>query len=1054
MNQKEIFLKIYNGLNEQQKLAVDSLEGPVMVIAGPGTGKTQILSARIGKILLETDSRPENILCLTYTESGALAMRKRLQSFIGPDAYKVGIYTFHGFCNEVIQQNLSLFQKTDLDPISDLERIELFRQLIDQFPKGHPLKRYKGDVYYEMKPLKNLFSDMKKEGWTVAFVNQRIDAYIASLPGRPKYTAKKAAGNFKKGDLRTDWIDEEVAKMEKLRAAVNEYDRFQALMESRNRYDFDDMINWVIRAFEENESLLRRYQEQYLYVLVDEYQDTSGTQNRLVQLLINFWEKPNVFVVGDDDQSIFRFQGANVENMHALANTYQKDLVTVVLTDNYRSVPAVLDLSRNLIERNEQRLVRKMEGLTKNLVAANEKINRLAHTPEIKEYETQRQEMIDLVVQVEGLLQAGVDPARIGIIYRENKWGEDLAQYFQIRNIPVYSRRSVNALELPLIQKIITLLSWLNSEMEIPNSGDELLFEILHYDWFHVPPIEIARLAVEVADRQFSETNKTSIRKLLHEKSNEPARELFSRSIHPGLQQAHKILEQLLADVTNTTLQTLIERIIRKTGLLDQVMKSDEKLWMIQVLGGFFDFVKEETRRNPLMDLREFLNIVELMQKEKISLPLIQVNGREKAVNLLTVHGSKGLEFEWVFFAGCNANYWEQKRKNNSNYKFPDTIIPTMAHADDHDALEELRRIFFVAITRAEQHLILSYSRFRNDGKEMEASRFIGEIQEDQDISAEKIFISPERIAEFQLLEIQGNQAPEIEKVEEEFVERLLERFVMNVSALNNYLNCPLEFYFRTLLRIPSPKNEYTEFGSAVHYALQELFKGMQDRNNVFPAVQEFLSWFDYHMKRHRESFTREQFERRMEYGHQILPEYYEENVKSWNKIVSTEKNIKNVVIQGVPLKGKIDKLEFDGSRVNIVDYKTGDPKNANEKMKRPSEKNPLGGDYWRQAVFYKILVDQYDRKVWKALSAAFDFIEPDKNKKYRKETLLFSQEDVSLVTEQIVDAWNKIQQHDFYVGCGKPDCHWCHFVKTNQLAIDLHEVDEENQDQPDLRDY
>jgi len=377
-----------------------------------------------------------------------------------------------------------------------------------------------------------------------------------------------------------------------------------------------------------------------------------------------------------------------------------------------------------------------------------------------------------------------------------------------------------------------------------------------------------------------------------------------------------------------------------------------------------------------------------------------------------------------------------------------------MAHADDHDALEELRRIFFVAITRAEQHLILSYSRFRNDGKEMEASRFIGEIQEDQDISAEKIFISPERIAEFQLLEIQGNQAPEIEKVEEEFVERLLERFVMNVSALNNYLNCPLEFYFRTLLRIPSPKNEYTEFGSAVHYALQELFKGMQDRNNVFPAVQEFLSWFDYHMKRHRESFTREQFERRMEYGHQILPEYYEENVKSWNKIVSTEKNIKNVVIQGVPLKGKIDKLEFDGSRVNIVDYKTGDPKNANEKMKRPSEKNPLGGDYWRQAVFYKILVDQYDRKVWKALSAAFDFIEPDKNKKYRKETLLFSQEDVSLVTEQIVDAWNKIQQHDFYVGCGKPDCHWCHFVKTNQLAIDLHEVDEENQDQPDLRDY
>ncbi|MFI5153888.1 MAG: ATP-dependent helicase [Chitinophagales bacterium] len=1054
MNQKEIFQNIYNGLNEQQKLAVDSLEGPVMVIAGPGTGKTQILSARIGKILLETDSRPENILCLTYTESGALAMRKRLQFFIGPDAYKVGIYTFHAFCNEVIQQNLSLFQKSDLDPISELERIELFKELIDSFPKGHPLKRYRGDVYYETKPLKKLFSDMKKEGWTVEFINQKIGEYITSLPGRPEFIAKKSVGDFKKGDLRTDWIDQEVASMEKLRAAVNEFDRFQALMEARNRYDFDDMINWLIRAFEENESLLRRYQEQYLYILVDEFQDTSGTQNRLVQLLINFWEKPNVFVVGDDDQSIFRFQGANVENMHALANTYRKDLLTVVLTDNYRSVPSVLELSRNLINRNEQRLVKKMKGLSKDLVSANEKINRLTHTPEVKEYETQRQEMIDLVVQVERLLSDGIDPARIGIIYGQNKWGEELAQYFQIRNIPVYSKRNVNALDLPLIQKIITMLDWLNSELEIPDSGDELLFELLHFDWFQIPPMEIARLAVEVAERQFSATNKTSIRKLLHEKSNEPARELFSRSIHPGLQNASRILEQLLSDLPNTTLQSLLERIIRKTGLLNQVMKSEEKIWMIQILGAFFDFVKEETRRNPLMRVKDLLNILELMQKENIPLPLIQVNGREKAVNLMTVHGSKGLEFEWVFFAGCNANYWEKKKKVNQNYKLPDTLIPTLAYADDQDEDEELRRLFFVAITRAEQHLIFSYSRFRNDGKEMEPSMFIAEILKDQEIPVEKVFVSPELVAEFQLLGMQGIQAPEIEKGEEEFVERLLEKFVMNVSALNNYLKCPLEFYFKNLLRIPSPKNEYTEFGSAVHHALNELFKGMQENNSVFPGVEEFLGWFDWHMKRHRESFTKEQFARRMEYGHKILPAYYEKNVRRWNKIVSTERSIRNVVLEGVPLKGKIDKLEFDGNKVNIVDYKTGDPEKANAKLKGPNEKDPVGGDYWRQAVFYKILVDQYDRKGWQALSAEFDFVEPDRNNQYLKKSLNISSQDIFAVTLQITNAWKKIQLHDFYTGCGKPDCHWCHFVKTNQLAIDLHELDEENQDQPDLRDY
>src|SRR5574339_794457 len=127
-------------------------------------------------------------------------------------------------------------------------------------------------------------------------------------------------------------------------------------MRKKNRYDFDDMINWVIKAFEEDKNLLARYQEQFLYILVDEYQDTSGTQNRLVELLISYWDKPNVFVVGDDDQSIFRFQGANVENMLQFAESYQQDLLTVVLTDNYRSTQPILDISKTLIDRNEERL--------------------------------------------------------------------------------------------------------------------------------------------------------------------------------------------------------------------------------------------------------------------------------------------------------------------------------------------------------------------------------------------------------------------------------------------------------------------------------------------------------------------------------------------------------------------------------------------------------------------------------------------------------------------------------------------------------------------------
>ena len=197
--QLEKFNKEYNRLNPQQKKAVDTIEGPVMVIAGPGTGKTQILSARIGKILLDTDTQPQNILCLTYTDAGVIAMRKRILEFIGADAYKVNIYTFHAFCNDVIQDNLNLFEKTALDPVSDLQRIDLFKQLIDSFPKNHPLKRYRGDVYYEINNLQSLFSTMKREGWSPEFIDERIEAYISSLRDREEYIANVQRKILRKG---------------------------------------------------------------------------------------------------------------------------------------------------------------------------------------------------------------------------------------------------------------------------------------------------------------------------------------------------------------------------------------------------------------------------------------------------------------------------------------------------------------------------------------------------------------------------------------------------------------------------------------------------------------------------------------------------------------------------------------------------------------------------------------------------------------------------------------------------------------------------------------
>jgi DNA helicase II / ATP-dependent DNA helicase PcrA len=1034
------FTDEYQKLNPQQQKAVDTIEGPVMVIAGPGTGKTQILAARIGKILLDTDVLPENILCLTYTDAGTIAMRKRLVQFIGADAYKVNIYTFHAFCNDVIQDNLSLFEKTSLDAVSELESIQLFKTLIDSFAKNHPLKRYRGDVYYEINNLKNLFSAMKREGWAPDFINQKIEEYIDDLPSRDEYIAKRAVKDFKKGDVRTDKIEEEKEKIEKLKAAVNEFDNYQNLMRKKNRYDFDDMINWVIKVFEENSNVLSNYQEKFQYMLVDEYQDTSGIQNRLVQLLINYWDKPNVFVVGDDDQSIYRFQGANVENMLGFANAYTKDLLTVVLTNNYRSTQPILDISKTLINKNEERLVKKIDGLSKELIASNTKINGLTNQPVINEYNSVKEEMAGITQQVFNLLEQKMEPGKIAVIYKENKYGEELAKYFRLKGIPVYSKRSINILENAFVKKLIQILRYLNAEHDIPYGGDEMLFEILHYDFYTIPPIEIAKITVEVNGKRYS-GEQASIRKLLFDKANTPAKTLFDTGINEHLKKTSKIIEQLIADVSNLTLQQLFANIIQHGGVLPYIMQSKEKIILLQLLSALFDFIKEETSRNPLMELKGLIAVIDLMEKENLPLPMVQVAGSDKGVNLLTAHGSKGLEFEQVFFAGVNASSWEKKRKPGGGYKFPDTMFSSQPVSSDE---EELRRLFYVALTRAEQHLYISYAKFKNDGKEIEPSMFIAEILEQHEINVEKIKISDEALMEFELLQFNA-QAPEIQQAEEDFITALLDKFIMNVTALSNYLKCPLQFYYQNLIRIPTGKSEATEFGSAVHDALEKLFRKMQDgKQEKFPSKDEMIADFKWYINRHRENFTKEAFERRIEYGDEVLRNYYDKYIKSWNKVVAVERNIRGVVVNNVPLKGKLDKLEFEGKNVNVVDYKSGDIDKALPKLKAPSDKDPNGGDYWRQAVFYKILIDSYEQKDWKVISTEFDFVEPDKKAAYRKEKIVITPADTETVKQQIVQVWEKVQNRDFYTGCGKEDCHWCNFVKDNQLAVALHDLEEE----------
>jgi DNA helicase-2/ATP-dependent DNA helicase PcrA len=1036
------FAQEYDRLNEEQKLAVDRIEGPVMVIAGPGTGKTQILSVRIGKILLETDAEASNILCLTYTDAGVLAMRKRLLSLIGPDAYSVNIHSFHSFCNMVIQQNMHLFNKKEMQPVNELEQMQFLVQLIDSFDIDNPLKRYKADAYYEAGNLRQLFSAIKREGWTIEYLLQKIEEYVEEIPEKFYNKIK-----FKKGVVElTVEGKKEYEKMTRLKAAVQAFPHYQQILKENLRYDFDDMINWVTKAFEKDADLLLSYQEQYQYFLVDEYQDTSGSQNRLVELLVSYWEgeKPNLFVVGDDDQSIYRFQGANLENMMMLSRRYEADLLKIVLTKNYRSTQPILDAARQLIENNQQRLTKEDASIQKVLSAAKEENINILSVPKLLTTNNEFEENIVVTEEIKKLVESGIEPGRIAVIYKEHKTGDELQKFLQLQNIPFYAKKSINLLNERLIKKVVAFIRYVNAEKEIPFSGEPYLFEILHYDLYKIPALKIAALCHELNQNHRSKKEVTNLRQSLNALTASNASKLFSDDpANDSLIRVHEVLEKLIAESSNLPLLKWVEMLFNETGILSWIIQQPEKGWLMKELNAFFDYLQDECRRNQDLDLKGFVRQLDLLEENNIAIPLVQTSGNDKGVNLLTCHGSKGLEYEHVFFIGCYSGLWESKRKPSQGYKLPPNVF-SRESAEEKE--EELRRLFFVATTRAEKKLYISYPQYTNEGKALEPSRFITEMNGDGLLQSTEAELDEELKLVYSTLRYGIVQQPELMKAEKDYIDNLLQNFKMNVTALNNYLECPIRFYYSSLVRVPSAKNESAQFGSSMHDALSFFINKMMEEKH-YGSKEVLLNRFQWHLTYNREVFTPASFGRFLDYGKQCLTAYYDAFFTSVeNEFIKTEVLLE-AVIADVPVKGFADKIQYWGNEIVITDFKTGSLEKSTRRYEfaEPGHAaKPHGGNYWRQAVVYKLLSDRTKNKPKLLRHIEFQFIEPNDKGEFDVKRIAISPAHEAIVQQQITEVWNKIQAHDFYKGCGKEDCEWCNFVKDHKLYVSLHEAEEE----------
>lgn len=990
----------FSQLNEQQLHVAQSVHGAMLCVAGPGTGKTEMIAARVASILLETDANASNILCLTFTDAGAYTMRKRIAKYIGDkDASKVSIHTFHGFCSMVIAANPEFIGFPDYELATEIEESEITRALIDSLEPDSHIRKLKGMVYYYEPHLKELFSRMKREALKPSEMRNELLQYRMSLTADPDflYKVNNSKSGAIKGEPNMNKIKDEYERIDKLIEAISLYDKYNTALRKRELYDFADMINFVNKSWNRYDFILKRYQEQYQYVLVDEFQDTNGSQFLLLKQLLDYWDNPNVLVVGDADQGIYGFQGARMENLAEFLDTFE-NVETIKLTQNYRSPQTVLDQSWALVGNNSMRLA-KGDGLQSNT----------PHNTPIQAYilPTKELEAAYIAERIAALIQQGIKPSDIAIIYSKHKQSDGVLAALKALGIPYNTKRPQNALHAPLFNQLETILSFIAAERKKPLSGDGYMSDIIHYQCLGIGYTDIAqvfrlrrkRIAEELAKGEEHEYVKYTLLMAAKEYGGGQA-----------LQDFVGLFDEILSSLDTTTLE-IINKIFH-TLYLTRTLKQEDKRITLEVMRSIFNSARDLMRKNPHLSIEDLLNKWSAMKDNYMAININAIYGTPEGVNLLSSHASKGLEFEHVFMIDCS-EVWQPTKTSKSFY------IPYCLSRSTDDELETSRRAFYVSMTRAKHTLTLTVAENTADGKVIKPSIFLSEAL------LEPVHTMPR---EETVLQIETNsysttgQSAYGVYLSDSEIDEILQSFSLSASALNTYLECPLKFYYEYILDVPRIESDFLLFGNAVHAALHFLFREKRKAKKL-PPTGRLIEYYEQYMSRKRADFAAKDWQRYVELGKQILPPYYAIKRNEWEEQdAMTEYHISGNYY-GVPVKGSIDKLCLtEGMRVQIEDYKTG--RYALEKVCSPDENNPIGSIYWRQGMFYKILVGLDIRLLGRTVdTCTISFVEPLDNDKYKDVELDLSAYDS--FKKIILDTYGKIISKSF-PKCENTECKYC----------------------------
>lgn len=988
------FQQEYNRLNPKQKEAVEAIEGPVMVIAGPGTGKTQIMAMRIANILRQTQVSAGNILALTFTESGVHALKERLLKIVGPASYSIQVHTFHSFCNEIILSYPEKFAfNRTLDQLTELEQIKIIQKILDK-TRLELIKPLKAPYYYQSAILKAI-NDLKQEGIDPQdFLAILKKDRLAFDQQDDLYHTKGAH----KGKMKGKFIEQSNA-LEKNFELQKVFAQYQQELERAGLYDYADMILFVLKAFTTDVELLSIYQERFQYLLVDEYQDTNASQNEIVRTLASFHDQPNVFVVGDDEQSIFRFQGASLENILYFKKLYPKTKI-IMLKENYRSGQTILDASRGVIQKNQQQIfhVLKIDKSLKSKILTKANIY-------LGKFTSGEAENFFLAQKIKKLIKAGANPSEIAVLYRKHQDAKSLAEILSKSNIPYRLTAGENVLDDLEIKKLIKIFKVLNMGPETRDASRDL-FEVLHFDFFQIEPLDIYKLT-----RQLGRDN--SLFDLLSDKNLRKNTKLLKPT---KINSFVQIIMEIQKFSANHTFAETFEFLINRTGFLNYLLKKQDSVLHLNRLESLFSQIKILNVKNKDFSIATFCEWLDLMQENNLIVSERELDADFRGVNLLTAHKAKGLEFETVFIMHLADKHWGN-HPSRDLIKLPTGLLKmqTLRDTETDLKLEEERRLFYVAMTRAKKNLFLTYAEKYSEGDSDKFSTpavFLSElpiekIEPIETASIEKKF--SDRL-ELSFAQKKWHSSKKIK----DFLKAILADFYLSPTALNTYLDCPQKFYFDNLLRVPKVKTFDQAYGTAVHQALELLFRA-QIKDQKLPSKAELLSYFKEALR--VEILTQSELERAWEKGSVTLSSYYDFYKNEWQKTtpIGLEVSFSNhqVHLDEVPINGKIDKIElidFPSKKVRVVDFKTSKPKTLNYLLGKTKEQDL---SFYYQAYFYKMLAEQDPLFKWQVVAIEFDFTEPS-NGKFTKVQIPIEPKAYDEFKKIVKDVYAKISQLDF----------------------------------------